>query len=304
MIIKKQRRKSYQQFVLEILDKRMRLPGKEKHHLLNIQKGFAGELKLDSIMMKILEVDGILLNDLMFTNKGSTFQVDSFLITGVGNYLLEVKNYEGNFQFKNGNFLTYSEEQLTNPLTKVSTTGTKMSHLLKSWNFKPSFTPKLVFINPLCMIYNAPIDNTIVYPSQITRFFSKLNQQPFPLAESDYDLADKLLSEHQSEAAFSRKMPAYTFEALEKTMWCLQCHAKKLSWTQRSCRCDTCGYKSTVDEIFISHAEEFKLLFPDMKMTTNVLYQWTGKLVSVHQIQRILNKYYKKMGLTRGSFYK
>lgn len=303
MMIKKKRMKSMQQLALEALDKRMLLPNEEKYHLLNIQKGFVGESNLDATMLETLNIEAIVLNDLLFTNKGSTFQVDSFLITGAGNFLLEVKNYEGDFQFHNGKFLTYSGEELTNPLTKLSITSTKMSHLLKSWNVRASFDSKLLFVNSQCMIYNAPANRTVVYPPQVARFFAKLNQQPLPLTKADHYLADKLLLEHQSEAAFSRKLPEYTYGSLKKGMWCMQCGVADLKFSQRSCTCQACGYKATVDDILIFHAEEFKLLFPREKMTRNILHDWIGGALSLKKVWNTLQKNYTPQGSASSTYY-
>lgn len=153
----------------------MILPNEEKHHLANIQKGFAGESRVNDIIMEALNIEGFILNDLLFKNKGSTFQIDSFLITGGGKYLLEIKNYEGNFQFDNRKFLTYSGEELSNPLSKLSLTNTKMKQLLKSWKIQTSFVAKVIFVNPQGMIYNAPADPSIIYPPQLNL---STNQKP------------------------------------------------------------------------------------------------------------------------------
>lgn len=46
----------------------------------------------DSLLEEYLDVDALILNDFLFTEKGSTFQVDSLILTGDKVLLFEVKN--------------------------------------------------------------------------------------------------------------------------------------------------------------------------------------------------------------------
>jgi len=288
---------------LEALDKRMVLPDEEKEHLLNIQKGFNGEVPFDVLAKKLLKIDALVLNDLMFTVKGSSFQVDKVIITGDTFHLIEVKNYEGNYQFDGRKFLTLSGKEITNPLTKFNETTRKMRELLNKWNVNLAFEPVLVFVNPAFTLYNAPPTIPIVYPTQIEAFFSRLNQRSSSLTNKTHSCAERLLQEHQDEAAFQRKLPEYNFESLTKGLWCVECDFPDLKITQRSCTCQSCGHKASVNETLLWHIEEFRLLFPDWKVTRNIVFEWCGGQISMWLIQKILNENYKRYGHARASHY-
>lgn len=82
----KPRTKPAELLLFEILDPRTTLPTREKQQYLNLKKGYEGECIFDSLMEK-LQCDCLMLNDLLLTVKGTTFQIDSLLITG-GNIFL------------------------------------------------------------------------------------------------------------------------------------------------------------------------------------------------------------------------
>jgi hypothetical protein len=49
--------------------------------------------------------------------------------------------------------------------------------------------------------------------------------------------------------------------------------------------------------------EEFKTLFPEMKITSNGIYEWCSIISSTKVIQRILSRNYEKKGRGKASFY-
>ncbi|MBT2731055.1 NERD domain-containing protein [Carnobacterium sp. ISL-102] len=303
MIIVKNRNKSNYLRAVEALDKRMTLPDEEALHLLNMQKGFKGEVLFDSLLEEFLDIDALILNDLMFTEKGSTFQVDSLILTGEKVLLFEVKNYEGNFQFKSHHLLTSSGKEIGNPLNQLDDTAIKMRQLLSKWNVNLTFEPILIFVNPAFTLYNAPSGSPIIFPTQIKEQLSRMNRIALPLSKRHHHFADKMMEENQEEAAFQRKLPSYTYDLLKKGLWCIECASPDLSNTQRTCTCRACGFKVSVEKTVSHQIKDFKLLFPDSKVTTAAIFNWLGSTISAERIRKILLKNHKICGATFGSYY-
>lgn len=302
LIVKKRTKSNYLR-TFEALEKRMVLSEEERLHLLNMQKGLEGELLFDTLLEEFSNVDALVLNDLLFTEKGSTFQVDSLILTNAKILLFEVKNYTGNFQFNSNHFLTVSGKEIVNPLNKLDETSIKMRHMLNKWNSNLKLDSVLIFVNAAFTLYNAPIDSPIIFPTQIREHFSQMNQSTLPLSKKHHDLADKMLKEHQNESAFQRKFPNYTYDSLTKGLWCTECSSPALVITQRTCSCKTCGYKTSVEGTILRQIEDFKLLFPDLKVTTAVMYNWLNSMIPMTRIQKILLKHYTIRGSTYGSYY-
>jgi hypothetical protein len=70
-----------------------------------------------------------------------------------------------------------------------------------------------------------------------------------------------------------------------------------------NCICRNCGYKETLRNAVVRSAEEYRLLFPDQKITTNTLQEWCEVVESKRRISRILVKNFKKIGTNRWIYY-
>ncbi|WP_445488357.1 hypothetical protein [Niallia sp. 03133] len=62
-------------------------------------------------------------------------------------------------------------------------------------------------------------------------------------------------------------------------------------------------HEEAVESAIIRCGEEFKLLFPEGKITTTVIYEWCKVIYSKRKIRRVLEKYFKKVGTNWGSYY-
>jgi hypothetical protein len=78
-MFKKNRSESEELRVLKALNKRMDLAEKEKQYYLNLQKGFEGEVMFDGYLQRIV-IQSYILNDLLFEQNHSHFQMDSLMI--------------------------------------------------------------------------------------------------------------------------------------------------------------------------------------------------------------------------------
>src|SRR5262245_16870868 len=85
--------------MLRILNTRMELSEEEKRHYLNLEKGYEGKVKFDLLTEK-LQNECYVLNDLLLKSNNSSFQIDTTIIYQEPIYLIDVKNYKGDFIYK------------------------------------------------------------------------------------------------------------------------------------------------------------------------------------------------------------
>lgn len=64
-----------------------------------------------------------------------------------------------------------------------------------------------------------------------------------------------------------------------------------------------CGYEEFVETAVMRNMEELKLLFPELKITTNVVYDWSNAVVSKKTISRVLRKNFNIIGVHQWTFY-
>jgi hypothetical protein len=287
--------------VLRILNKRMKLTEDDQRYYLNQEKGFQGEIQFDALTEK-LQRSCHILNDLQLESNKSNFQLDSSLIFQENYSLFEVKNYEGEYVYGAEYFKTIGGRDIQNPLDQVKRSKLLLSNLLQSLGSKLTVEAYVIFINPRFTLYQTPPDLPFVLPTQLDTFMKKLDQKPSRLNQSHKNIADKLISLHQTVPPYTQ-LPAYEYETIKKGMTCCKCDSFDVTIVGKKLICDKCGCIELVTVAVMRNVEEFKLLFPEQKITTNVIHEWCGVVNSRKRISRVLGKNLKITGLGQWAFY-
>lgn len=300
-MFKKDRIQTEELKVMTALDSRGDLAENEKQQLLSLVKGFDGELQFDAWLSK-LEAENIVLNDLLFEVNGSTFQIDSSIIMHDRIYIFEVKNYEGEFYFEGDKLKTLAGTEYKNPIIQLKRTESLLRQLLNNHGFNLHVEAYVIFINPEFTLFNAPADQPLLLPSQLNRFFKKINKISSKLNNRHKLLADKLLSLHLHSSPYSRQHE-YDYSKLKKGIKCPSCQAimEDYQWPNISCR--ICSTTEHIEAAIMRNIAEYKLLFPERKITANDIYDWCGFVVPKRFIQKILKRNYKIMGFGQWSYY-
>ncbi|MDR7077832.1 hypothetical protein J2Y03_002858 [Neobacillus niacini] len=104
--------------ILRILNRKMNLTEKEKLHYFILEKGYEGELKFDSLT-KNLQGEHLITNDLLLNHNYSSFQIDSLIHFQKSIYLIDVKNFEGDYFFKPDGFYSANDKPIKDPLAQL-----------------------------------------------------------------------------------------------------------------------------------------------------------------------------------------
>ena len=300
-MIYKQRVKSKSLTILEMLVERMQFTQTDFRKYQNQETGFEGEQNFDKIVEQ-LECDCLILNDLELPFNTSTFQIDSLLITAYKIYLLEVKNYQGEFYMQDQDLYQRPQYKRSNPEKYLVRKEDYLSQLLQTKGYNYPIESKVIYINDEFTLLQAPLTSTILLPTQIPAYIKSLNSISTTITNTHKKLADTLIGMHIDDNG-KRNIPEYTYESLRKGLICHRCSSTAIQIQQKYCICGNCEYKVTNTEKIIQCIDEFHLLFPDRKVTTDSIYQWCAKQFSKKSIQRVLGRYYKIVGTTKGAHY-
>ncbi|WP_214779473.1 nuclease-related domain-containing protein [Bacillus sp. ISL-45] len=261
---------------------------KDKQRHYSLRKGYEGEVQYDA-WMNGLEIENLTLNDLLLEMSGTTFQVDSSVITQNKLLLFEVKNYEGDYYYEDGRLKIINGEEIKDPLLQLKRSTSLFRQLLSSLGFHLEIESYVLFINPEFTLYQAPKNAPIILPSQLNRFMKKLNKRQSTLNNLHKKVADKLLELHKVDDPYNR-VPKYEYEQLKKGIVCWECHAFIEEPIGRSFTCEHCGRKESVESAIMRNTDVFKILFPDKKITTTAIYDWCNHILSKKTIRRVLTK--------------
>ena len=287
--------------ILIVLNNRMNLQESDKQYFLNLKKGYEGEVMFDKLTEN-LKCDHIQLNDLLLKTNNTTFQLDSLIIVSDTLYYFEVKNYFGDYFYETDKLYKKTKIEISNPLNQLSRNETLLKQLLHKHGINIKIKSFVVFINPEFTLYQAPQNKPYIFPTQVNRFLKQLEALPSKINKKQKLIAEKLGSLHLTDHPYSQ-LPKYEYEELQKEITCKACYSFSVLIDGKSCICMECGFEEHVNNAVLRSVEEFRLLFPKMKMTTAVIHDWCRVVESKRKIRGILAKHFKSRGAHRYAYF-
>lgn len=301
MIIK-EREPSTQLETLRVLKRRSDLLNPQMSSIQHMVKGCQGECRFDE-MLEELKSECLILNDLTLRINGRTCQIDTLLITGEGVTLYEVKNYEGQFVYTEDKLKILStNKEISNPVHQLSRTTNLFRQLMEDQHANFTLQTYIVFINEAFTLYNAPVDSPFILPTMLDYHMKKLSNERRALNKSHYTFAETLKQMNQPELTFY-SFPEYDWSGLEKGAFYKVCQSELGKPIGRMCQCNKCGCKEVSTDVILRQINEYLLLFPEKKLTTNDVYEWIGKLFSKKSIRSVLEKNFELKGNYKGRYY-
>jgi hypothetical protein len=67
--------------------------------------------------------------------------------------------------------------------------------------------------------------------------------------------------------------------------------------------CRKCGCKEDIDSAIVRSTEEFRVLFPEMKISTNSIHEWCKVIQLKKRIRRTLASNYKHITNGKSSYF-
>ncbi|WP_409254288.1 nuclease-related domain-containing protein [Bacillus sp. SCS-153A] len=296
----KERMESEELRVYRSLNVRKTLNAKEKHHYAGLEKGFEGEKLFDEWLKPVLG-NRILLPDMQLMPSTTYIQIDTILLTSKPIYLFEVKNLEGDHIFEDGNIHRSDGTETKNPILQLKRNEPVLRTILKNLGYNIPIHSIAVFVNPRFHLYNAPVDLPIIYPNQLDRFIAKLEETPSFLKRTHTELATKLISQTIPDNPYF-KLPNYQYNELRKGIVCPSC-GRFFKAYSKTLNCLSCKHQEDSYSAILRSLGEFKILFPERKLTVSQAMEWCGIIKDRKTIKHFLAKNFKLVSLGRGSYY-
>lgn len=288
---------------LRSLNIRMELSEKEKFYYGNLEKGYEGERKFD-LLVENLQEERYVINDLLLEVNNSYFQIDSLLISQGVIHLLDIKNFQGDCYLESNKLYSVTtSREYKNPVDQLKRSTTLFGQLLQSLKQNYLVESSVIFINPEFTLYQASMDQPIVLPTQVNRFLRDINNTPSKLQDGHKKLAQTLLSLHQTKNPYS-VLPDYNFDELQKGVYCKSCKSFLVVLKNHNFVCKQCGGIEKIEDAILRNVEEFRLLFPEQKITTHNIFDWCKVDLNKTTIYRALKKNYTTIGSTKDTYYK
>lgn len=288
----------------ESLIPRTTLSPQEKQRYEQIHKGFIGEKKLEKYILSDDYRKIIPLYNNLFEVNETEIQVDCILVTADTLFLLEVKNYTGDYYIENGQIsILQTGAEIFNPVSQLNRTELLFKRLLNEWQMNMKVQSYVVFINYNFMLYGVSSRHPMIFPSQIKRFLQKTNVNAPLLRKDIYQLARTLIARRKTRSFYER-LPNYDMSQLKQGVYCGICFTKLNREGRSNFVCLRCDNNYEIEEAIIHAIAQFHLLFPHKKITTKQLTEWCGHVLSRDYIRRILNKNLKVIEKGSHTYYR
>src|SRR5699024_1757534 len=135
-------------------------------------------------------------------------------------YLFEVKNYEGDFLYEDGQwFVVHNKKEISDPLAQLQRSEILLKQTLHRLNLNIPVRGYLVFVHPNFQLYQAPLGKNIIYPAQLKRFLTKFCDSTIPLQQWHKNILNRLSAMHIASSRHTR-LPEYNFDTLRTGVFC------------------------------------------------------------------------------------
>lgn len=287
---------------LEALKWRMDLTNEQQYYLDNLSRGYTGEKEFKGLLEYFIGDCASILTDFTFSVDGVVRQIDALVVFRNAIFVFEVKNYHGDYLFKDGDFYnTKYVDKVKSPLEQLDNTTILFKRLIKRVWYTMPIKSYVVFIGKDFHLYESPRDSNIIMRSQIKKFLNELRLKYQHADQSTKKLVESLWKFRYLE---ERRLDInYSYESIKKSLFCNNDGGEIVLNNRTYYECQKCNEKTPIEVVVLQAIRDFQTLFPEMKLTISNLYDFTGGKISRYHYRKMLNSHYKRLGSGRSVHY-
>lgn len=267
-----------------------------------LKRGAEGEKEFLQMVPDEIAVNFSQWKDLNLLNGGQEVQIDVLWIGQGALYHFEIKNYSGDYILQNEQWQKLGFGEIENPLYQMQRANIFLKKLFRKHQIDLPIYSKLIFIHPEFHLYQSDYQLPIYLRSQLKSLFFEVMGQTSSL-NFDKEKLERIIQAHRIENSKYAVRPKYDYERMQKGLKCKKCRTGLKSKTERKFICSKCHNTKSTKEVLDLHVAELKLLFPEMKLTKGLLYDWCGEQIKMRTIQKYLAKYHITIFNGKSSYY-
>ena len=272
----------------QALSYRKQLNPEEKRLLYSSENGFEGEILYDKILDQTGHSNMLIFRDVYLGKERSGAQYDSIIISGDEITVNEIKNYRGEYHYKDSRFVKNDSVLSENAYIQLDRAIGKLYGIFREERLTVSISGKVVFPNDDFRLYS---DDDSIWKKTVIRLDLKRYFRSFQNAfNTDYAgrLADLIQSRIIENPYFDKCADA---DSLQKGLYCGGCGSFELDKGRYHFTCQSCHTRETKETHIVRVISDYKFLFYKQPMTCRSLMNLLGDCVDIRVVQRYLLKY-------------
>ena len=272
--------------LLSHLKNRMTFTAEQTRRWEALTAGYFGEKRCDHSLEKA-DISALLLPDLHLSAAGRYAQIDTLLITDDQLIILEIKHFQGDYEWNDEGWWTPGNLIIPSPLIQLERSISLLKRILQQsgLNHMSKVSGKVLFTHPDFTLHHLQKHPEIVLPTQMRSFITSL--KTLRVTSRSHKTA-RFFQKIQNLNPYERPLPDYSFQQLKKGIFCPQCGTSMSAKSNKLIHCTTCSFYEAKHECALRMMYELRILFPHFRPTGALLYQWCGKQISKRTFSRIL----------------
>lgn len=295
---------------LEILEiRKIILNERQKRRSWSLKLGFIGESEVELWLLKYGHKDWHIVQDYWFYYKNE-MQADFLVVMEKQWLVLEVKNFDGKFEYKNHECIINNRLMDGDFMSNMSTKVRRIKRIAAEVSSEIEVIGAMIFINEHCEVeLSHSVYFEIVLRNQLRKFLKNYHEfSTHPLQASYFNQVEHVLNRYATTNPFQPTgLPVEGFAALRKGVTCVSCHSFDVDISMKKVSCKQCGVSELKSKAILRSAQQLRYVYfdnPEMVTTGNVYEFMGGKGVSKTSIRKVLGSAYEKVGKTNKVYYK
>ncbi|WP_026858666.1 nuclease-related domain-containing protein [Jeotgalicoccus psychrophilus] len=270
------------------LSRREVLSAEDARKLKIYENGFLGECLYDKLFDETGHDNLYIFRDVYLASGKSGAQYDSIIIANDVIAVNEIKNYSGEYYYKNGRFIKNNEVVPDNPFTQVDRAVGKLYRIFRNAKITVDIKGKVIFPNDDFKLYSEDnsIWKNIVIRMDLKKYFRQFKES------YNTEKAEGLVSlirEHITENPYFNG--SSNAERVSTGLYCGNCGGFNLIKTRYHRQCVSCGMKESNETHMLRVMSDFKYLFYGEGMTRKSVLELIGNEFDKKVVYRAFLKY-------------
>lgn len=297
----KMRKKSLDLYWLEAMKQRGHLSDEEQRSYQRLRKGFEGELTFDQLCHQFLENETDYLDDVTLDYYGDVSQMDKIIKNKNIIYLVDIKNYQGNYVYEN-NALRSEKRIFTNDIFEQARRSRRIfTRLFADYHLPLEIKNVIAFINGQGRItINDELPEIVLNYEEIPMWLMSMRDHEQGQNNDWQKLVQKYQIQFYKNSRFCTKE---RFKQLKKGIHCEKCGSFSLKTKRYTIQC-LCGHTEVKKIGYLRTICEYGLIMHHLPLKRSEIIQFFGKKYSADYIKNTLINYFipLNMGIKDGRY--
>ncbi|MDO5359716.1 MAG: nuclease-related domain-containing protein [Jeotgalicoccus sp.] len=264
------------------------LSAEDNRNLKIYESGFSGECLYDKIFDEVGHDNLYVFRDVYLASGKSGAQYDSIIISNDALIVNEIKNYSGEYHYKDGRLIRNNEVVPDNPFTQVDRAVGKLYRICRNAKVTVDIKGKVIFPNDDFRLYS---EDTSIWKNVVIRMDMKKYFRQFKDSYNT-EKADRLVGLIRNHAVVN---PYFNGSSnvgqIRKGLYCGECGSFELEKGRFQLTCAKCGTIESNETHLLRGMSDHKFLFYNHPMTKRSILELIDFQLHKITVLRALQKH-------------